>query len=414
MVPDPSVKYLYSAGETLRETRSGYYERTRFSDAEYERRYRKVRQEMSFRGLDCLVIYGNSPHAQSSGQDIRYLSGYTHTMPAYVVVPLEGEPTLFPKLAAHIPEAFPQSYIEDVRWQTGNPGSALAERITELGCEDGDIGLVGAMGTHLPVNDFKSLERELPAAEFQFIEDLMQTVCLRKTDAELQSLEDGASYTDRAVRALEDAIEPGVTEKELQSAIIHSYASEGEHHFELVGSMDMHDPDMPYPWKRQSYREISEGDLVVTEISASNPQGYSGQVLRSFTVGEGPTDHLQNLYDIAEEIFDDVLDVLEPGATTEDVLDAASPHIDERELTIQAPILHGWGLGIQPPFIGTREEGTFPNTPFEFEEGHTVVVEPNPVPKGELNGGVFIGDLIQITSDGAERMQEYPMEFVQV
>lgn len=30
----------------------------RFSDAEYQRRYRLVREAMAQRGLDCLVIYG--------------------------------------------------------------------------------------------------------------------------------------------------------------------------------------------------------------------------------------------------------------------------------------------------------------------------------------------------------------------
>ena len=414
MVSGDSQGYLERAGRTLRETRATYYEDTRFSDAEYARRYRRVRERMSFRGLDCLIIYGNSPHALSSGQDVRYLSGYTHTMPSYVVVPYDGEPTLLPKLGAHVPEAFPQSAIEDVRWQTNDPGRVLAERVSELGYEDGTIGLIGARGTHLPTNEFHSLQTALPRAEFSFIDDLMERVCLRKTDAELESLREGAAITDRAMRALEDAIEPGVTERELAEAIVHSYAADGEQHFELVGSMDMANPDMPYPWKRQSSREIQNGDLVVTEISASNAQGYSGQILRSVAVGEEPTPHLQELYDVAEEIFYDVLDVLEPGATTEDVLDVASPLIEDNDLTIQAPILHGWGLGIQPPFIGTREEGAFPNTPFEFEEGQTVVIEPNPVPKGELNGGIFIGDMVEITSNGAETMQEYPMEFVQV
>ena len=369
---------------------------------------------MSLRGLDCLIIYGNSGHAQSSGQDIRYLSGYTHTMPTYIVFPADGEPTLFPELAAHVPEAFPQSYIDDVRWKTKNPGAAIGNRVKELGYDDGTIGLVGALNTHLPVNEYHALQRSLPEAKFEFVNDLMKKVCLRKSDAELEALEEGAALTDQAMRALKDAIEPGVTEKELAKELIASYMADGEHHFELVGSTDMENPYMPYPWKRQSSREIKNNDLVVTEISASNSQGYSGQVLRSVAVGESPTDHLQDLYDTAEEVFYSVLDVLEPGATSDDVLDVASPYIDEQELTIQAPIVHGWGLGIQPPFIGTREEGTFPNTPFEFEEGHTVVIEPNPVPKGELNGGIFLGDLVRITSNGAERMQEYPLEFVQV
>jgi Xaa-Pro aminopeptidase len=407
---------LREIGRQLRERRGDQYDDVRFSDAEYERRYQRVREQMYFRGIDCLVVYGSSAHTDSNQSNVRYLSGYIDQIQSYVVFPYEGEPTLYADLYPHVPDAHLMSVIDDVRWGSEQKGTRVAERVAELGYEDATIGLVGAPGpatTELPTNDYLQLQDALPDAEFQFASDLMDRIRLTKSDEELEAIREGVELTDRAMRALAEAVEPGVTERELKAEIMSSYLDDGEYFFQLLGSTSMADPDMPYPWEHQSGRTIQEGDVVLTEISARNTKGYSGQILRSLAVGTEPTNEYQELYDVAEQVFFDVLDVLEPGATTEDVLEVATPPIESRGWTIHAPIIHGWGLGIQRPLIGTRNKGGFPNPPFEFKEGHTIVVEPNPVTEDQLSG-MFLGEYVRITSDGVERLHEYPMEFTRV
>lgn len=414
MVPRDDEQ-LRDIGTRLRERRGSDYEDVRFSDQEYERRYRALREEMFFRGLDCLVVYGSSAHTDSNQANIRYLSGYIDQIQSYIVFPYEGEPTLFADLYPHVPDAHLMSCLDDVRWGTEDKGAAVVERVRELGYEDGSIGFVGSPGpaaTELPANDYLTITKELDDAEFSFVSDMLDRIRLKKSDEELEAIREGVELTDKAMRALEDAARPGITERELKAEIMSSYIDEGEYFFQLLGSTSMHDPDMPYPWEHQSGRVIEEGDVILTEISARNVKGYSGQILRGIAVGEEPTDHFQELYDVGEQMFYDVLDVLEPGATTEDVLDAASPPIEDRGWTVHAPVIHGWGLGIQRPLLGTHNEGGFPNAPFAFEEGHTVVVEPNPVAADQMSG-MFLGEYVHITSDGAERLHDYPMEFIQ-
>ena len=407
---------LREIGAKLRERRGHHYDDVRFSDEEYEHRYRRVRQQMAMRGLDCLVVYGSSAHTDSNQQAIRYLSGYIDQISAYIVFPYEGEPVLFADLYPHVPDAFMMAHEStDVRWGTGDKGAAVADCVTELGYADGDIGLTAAVGndTQLPANHYFTIEEELPDADLTFVNDLFDQVCLKKTAAEVEALRDGARATDMALEGLVEATRPGVTERELKKAVMTPFLDRGEYMFQLLGATSMHDPDMPYPWEHQSGREVQQGDMVVTEISAKGLQGYSGQILRPIAVGEEPTEEFQWLYDVAEQVFWDVFDVLEPGATTEDVLDAATPPIEDNDLTIHAPIIHGWGLGIQHPYIGTRNEGGFPNPPFEFEAGQTVVIEPNPVTRDQMKG-MFLGEIVHITADGAERLHEYPVEFIQV
>lgn len=411
----PSNDQLRDIGSKLRDRRGSDYDDVRFSASEYERRYDRLREEMFFRGLDCLVVYGSSAHTDSNQANIRYLSGYIDQIQSYIVFPADGEPTLFADLYPHVPDAHLMSHIDDVRWGTENKGQAVVDRIEELGYEDGSIGFVGAPGpatTELPANDYLTITSELDDADFQFVSDMLDRLRLKKSEEELEAIREGVELTDKAMRALEDAARPGITERELKAEIMSSYLDDGEYFFQLLGSTSMHDPDMPYPWEHQSDRTIQEGDIILTEISARNVKGYSGQILRGIAVGEEPTDHYQELYDVGEQVFFDVLDALEPGATTEDVLSAATPPIEERGWTVHAPIIHGWGLGIQRPLIGTRNEGGFPNPTFEFQEGHTVVVEPNPVAGDEMSG-MFLGEYVHITENGAERLHDYPMEFIQ-
>ncbi len=56
----------------------------RFSDREYQNRYRSIREEMSKRGLDCLLIYGHSgvaSHGRANGRWLSMSQGGTLEMP---------------------------------------------------------------------------------------------------------------------------------------------------------------------------------------------------------------------------------------------------------------------------------------------------------------------------------------------
>ena len=66
-----------------------------FSKAEYDRRYRALRQKMREHKLDVLIVPGGPSH-WSFGGGMLWLTGHWewHALSSYVLVPLEGEPTL--------------------------------------------------------------------------------------------------------------------------------------------------------------------------------------------------------------------------------------------------------------------------------------------------------------------------------
>jgi hypothetical protein len=76
-----------------------------FSKAEYDRRYRALREKMREQKLDVLIVPGGPSH-WSFGGGMLWLTGHWewHALSSYVLVPLEGEPTLIYSMGAPTPK----------------------------------------------------------------------------------------------------------------------------------------------------------------------------------------------------------------------------------------------------------------------------------------------------------------------
>jgi Xaa-Pro aminopeptidase len=147
---------------------------------------------------------------------------------------------------------------------------------------------------------------------------------------------------------------------------------------------------------------------VFCELSGSF-WDYSGQVLRSFTVGCDPTPLYRDLHAAAEAAFDAVTSVVRHGTTMEQVLDAAGV-IEERGFTACDDLMHGFGGGYFPPILGTRSRPAGPLPKMTLEENMTVVVQPNVIARDQA-AGVQVGELIRVTRTGCERLHQAPRGF---
>ena len=61
----------------------------RFSDQEYGRRYRAVREAMAKDNLDAILISG-----ARSASEVHYLANYLAQSPCWLLFPREGDPTV--------------------------------------------------------------------------------------------------------------------------------------------------------------------------------------------------------------------------------------------------------------------------------------------------------------------------------
>jgi Xaa-Pro dipeptidase len=153
---------------------------------------------------------------------------------------------------------------------------------------------------------------------------------------------------------------------------------------------------------------VKAGDVVFCELSASW-WDYSGQVLRSFTVGADPTPLYRDLHATAEAAFDAVTAVVRHGTTMQQIVDAAGV-IEDRGFTIFDDLMHGFGGGYFPPIVGTKSRPAGPLPQMTLEENMTVVVQPNVVTR-DHKAGVQVGELVRVTKTGFERLHSAPRGF---
>jgi Xaa-Pro aminopeptidase len=109
----------------------------RFTDEEYARRYRAIREAMQRENLDAILISG----ARGSSE-VHYLSNYLAQSPCWLLFPREGAPTVFIHFFNHQPCAKAQSVIEDVRWYGPSPIEAIVEEIRRRDLAQRKIGIV--------------------------------------------------------------------------------------------------------------------------------------------------------------------------------------------------------------------------------------------------------------------------------
>lgn len=377
--------------------------RLRFSDSEFARRHTAVRGMMVEHGLDALVVYG----VVGSFSDVQYLTDFRTAREAYLVVPAQGEPTLFVQYFNHVPYARRRARVADVRWAGANGVSTLVAYLNDRGLNRGRVGLVGA----LPWQQYRALCAELPHADVSDTSTPFQHLRLIKSEEEITFLRCGAELSDLAMEALEREARPGITEYELAAIVEGAYVPlGGQTHIHYMATTSMRNPDLCVPAQFQTDRILRKGDVLITEISAQF-DGYPGQILRPFSIAEPPSAEYQRMYDLAAHVFERIAAVIRHGSLVDDVLDAAE-EIATEGYTICDDLLHGFGGGYFAPLVRTRQTGGTRHPGFVFAEDMTVVIQPNVITPDERMG-VQVGELVRVTATGVERLHHYPMRFTQ-
>lgn len=376
----------------------------RFSEAEYQRRYRAIREAMTHRGVDCLLMFS---HGYLNSANLIYVANYIDVLHGAVVFPLDGEPTVFALAYSFAAQAAAQSVIEDVRWGAGINHAVIADRISEGGLAHATIGIADA----LPHELWLYLHEALPKARFVDAKDLMFQIRLCASDEELEWYRKGARLCDGAFRAVADAVRPGMKDYELIGIIHGSYLGNGGSLYgAALGTTPMNDPSVPYSWwiAGGSTRTLQAGDLILTEITGTY-YGYPGQLIRPIALGTPPA-ALRKLEALAIELYRQAQSVVKAGNTPRDV-HRYSQRILAEGYSIQCPVIHGYTQVLGPPFASVPGDTCWSVMLDEpFKENQLIVIEPNPV-TSDMMRGFFIGDLNVVTRDGAVSLHEVPLEF---
>jgi Xaa-Pro aminopeptidase len=371
-----------------------------FSDQELKRRHQAVYGLMEQEGVDALLLYGSGRYAS----DIYWLSDWPSSREAYLLMQSGKDPVILMQLFNHFPMARVMSWINDVRWAGANTNRSVMELIGERGLEAKKIGLAGSIGFQL----YNSLREKYPNAIFVDLGGKLRMMRTIKSPEEVERIHVASKLTDQSIAALAKELKPGMREDEIPAIIEPVYLKQGGYagiHF--MSSMPMREPDFPVPSQFHSNRKLQKGDCLITEISGAY-SGYSGQIHRSFSIGEGPTPEWRKMHDAAKEAFEVLSTVIKDGATTTEAEEAAEV-IHKRGYSTYDDLVHG--VNQYPPIFQTKTRKRHESRELVFRENMVIVIQPNLMTYDEKMGLQF-GETLVVKKNGCESLNAFPREWV--
>ncbi len=390
-----------------------------FSDTEYARRYAGLRDKMRAHKLDAVIAAGGPSH-WSFGAGVLWLTGHVewHALASYLIVPLDGEPTLVYSMGGTHAEAVRRHVsvaVQDVRHsRNGRYAEVMVERLKELKLERGRIGLMEIDPRHedyMPVNQYNALRSGLPDAEFVFTKNFLHELLVIHSQEELECVRKAGMLCQRAMQAMVARAKPGVKEYELRAAAGAAILEGGgDIDFLIIGSTPMDDPAMVFGNPRPSSRVLKKGDIVNMELAAGY-RGYTAQIGSPITLGT-PTEMVRKFW---EEItlpgYHKIVAEIARGKPAEAMLEASKFF---RQLGVQSrpTQCHGIDLVTDNPHISAEHVRDL-DVDMVMKPGMVIMAEPNPITADGLFG-IFLGHTFIVTETGHEVVDDFPLEIAVV
>ncbi|GAB2996889.1 Xaa-Pro peptidase family protein [Amycolatopsis acidiphila] len=358
-------------------------------------RLERARKATAGAETDALLI--------APGSDLRYLlgeAGGSFERLTTLVLPADGVPALVvPKLEApgyaHVPTD--ELGVELITWVDGeNPYRMVADRL-------GRTGRVAVSDNTMALHVL-AFRDALGRAEQTLAGPVVRELRMRKDAAEVDALRRAGAAIDRVHARMGEWLRPGRTEAQVGADIADAIVAEGHAlaDFVIVGS----GPNGASPHHDVSGRVIEPGDVVVIDIGGPIPEGYNSDSTRTYAVGEPRDADVTETYAVLQRAQRAAVEAVRPGVTAQEVDAAARDLITDAgfgEFFIHRTG-HGIGLDVheEPYIVGGN---TLP-----LEPGMAFSVEPGIYQPGRW--GARIEDIVVVTADGAESLNNQPHELV--
>jgi len=350
--------------------------------------------------LDALLI--------TPGSDLRYLlgvGGESFERLSALVLPAAGgsaPPVLvLPKLEAPGYAAVPaeQLGVEVTTWVDGQDPHGLVADLLRRDRTPSRVAVADVMpALHaLPLRSAVGGEQVLAGP-------VLRELRMRKDAAEIEQLRAAGAAIDRVHARMGEFLRAGRTEAEVGADIAAAIVEEGhaEAEFVIVGSA----ANGASPHHAVSDRVIERGDVVVVDIGGPLPSGYNSDCTRTYAVGEPAQPDVRETYAVLQAAQEAAVRAVRPGATAESIDAAAREPIAAagfgREFIHRTG--HGIGLDVheEPYIVGGNE--------MPLEPGMAFSVEPGIYQQGRW--GARIEDIVLVTEDGVDSVNERPHELV--
>jgi D-alanyl-D-alanine dipeptidase len=352
---------------------------------DYTGRLGRIEGLMEQRSIDALLL--------SVGPDLPYFTGYeamaSERLTMLVIRPGEEPILLVPRLEA--PRVAPGPF--DLRaWDETDDPIALVSR-----------ALTGAR--RIAVGDqtwtvfVVELQHAVDADVWTTASHLTKHLRMRKEPIEIEALRQVAEQADRVAMRIPDEIQfKGSTEHAVSARVRNMLIEEG--HEQALFAIVASGPNGASPHHEPGERVIGAGDMIVLDFGGSLG-GYRSDTTRTFVVDE-PTDQQREVHLAVLEANTAGRATVAPGVRCEEIDRAARGVIEDSGFGKYFVHRTGHGIGLEVhehPYI--VEGNSLP-----LESGMVFSIEPGIYLPGEF--GVRIEDIVTVTSDGIDVLNESP------
>ena len=366
------------------------------SPKEIERRFHNIRGAMREQNVDALIVCGNQ-YAGFEGA-VFYTSGFeiVHRY-VYVLIPLNGEPTLlFPQEARWIGDK-KKPFVKEKVWAE-IPGRWLRERAQDAAWKR--IGVYG-LDYIMAVRDYRELQQgpfELVPFDFHF--DMARAV---KSEEELVEVRDSMDIIHEGFWALLDGFAPGKTEAEIMAPAVEVFFARGAGPRMMNIVLSGEHGEAEAHFKVPGHRRVGKRDLLLYSLEIAGARGYWVEFSRALIEGD-PSRRTLQMAEVYPEAMEAARKMMREGVLACEV----------HQVVAEMFARHGFALGhlsghsigttmIEHPSIGARSE-------IQLKQNMIFSLHPQVIDKDGMVC-LYTQDTFRIGSGEGENLSNIPWKF---
>lgn len=379
-----------------------------FETKEYQVRYLKLRNLMSNKGINALLLLG--------GNNIFYFCGYPAPVistprPFFLLLPLIGEP-IFLVHTGRLKEAKAYNWISDIRtYETlTHLPPQISSIIKEAGLSKATIGCeMGIeMSMNLPLDQFEDLKKQMSDAHFIDASGILWELRMIKSPAELDCHRKACRITGDVYSTIFRQVRKGMTQAEIYRRFM-QYTLElgGENQFVFINSGEgTYDFVSGLP----SEKKLQKGDMLWLD-SGCSVNRYWSDFSRAAVIGNASKKQ-KAMHRRIVDITQRCVSMIRPGISCAELAFYCDKGIAKLQESLTSSISglagrsgHGLGLEItEPPHISVNETRL-------LEPGMVITIEPGVATE---YGTFHFEQNIIVTHQGYEILSQFPQDFIEV
>lgn len=357
-------------------------------EAEFLERVRKIREEMQPKGMDALLLYGNSLNEYG---DPCYISNYVMKMPqgAMVVITRTGEVALICEgFSRDLPGVKNTTWVENVI-SCENVSQRSVALLKEKNLIPSTLGLVG-LERFMPYDQFQFFSKSTGSCNAIHADDLIREMRMIKSQREVDQIRRASRMVTRIFDKISHPLFSNISEKSLEAVMEREAYFEGA---EDVRMLIAKPKEKNWTLKPLGHVPLSADDRVIlylaVEFERYWAEGVRTFVLERDSLKESPVDIYNRLY--SQIIQNMKLGERISQFYKETVAEIKATHVDAIS---DYGLGQGIGLSLQELPLLTEEETT------PFREGMCLTLQLA-VKDGE-KGPRMIGNTIYLSKNGPE------------